>query len=481
MSAVAARSVRPRTGLLLVLVALLVSVAAYAMVGLGLRGRVPRDIVVYGLTLGGAYLLAWGAVRWTAPRADPVLLPIAGMLGGLGLAMIYRLLPARFADAQAIWLLIGLAAFVLTLVLVRDDRQLDGYTYTIGLLGLILLLLPVVPGVGFEVNGARLWAHLGPLAFQPAEFGKILIVIFLASYLSAKRELLEAGVGRLGLPRAKDLGPLLLAWGASLAVLFLERDLGASMLFFGVFVVMLWVASGRVAYLLTGGLLFAAGGVIGYLFLPHVQNRVAYWLHALEPATVHDVGYGQLAQSWFALASGGLVGTGLGRGSPDLIPYPASDFILSAFGEELGMLGTAAILLLFVALIGRGLRDRPRSGGRLRPAPRHRAHDDDRAADVHDRGRRDPAHPAHRRSAPAGVLRRLQPGCDLRDDRAAGPDLRGSRGNRHGGDPARWNGASAGSGSRSCCCSRSCSDSSRTCRSSRPTTSRATPRTSAAS
>ena len=368
MSAVASRPTRPRTGLPLLLVALTVSVAAYAMVGLGLRGRVPRDIVVYGLTLGGGYLLAWGAVRWTAPRADPVLLPIAGMLGGLGLAMIYRLLPARFADAQAIWLLIGLAAFVLTLVLVRDDRQLDAYTYTIGLLGLILLLLPVVPGVGFEVNGARLWAHLGPLAFQPAEFGKILIVIFLASYLSAKRELLEAGVGRLGLPRGKDLGPLLLAWGASLAVLFLERDLGASMLFFGVFVVMLWIASGRVAYLVTGGLLFAAGGVIGYLALPHVQNRVAYWLHALEPATVHQVGYGQLAQSWFALASGGLVGTGLGRGSPDLIPYPASDFILSAFGEELGMLGTAAILLLFVGLIGRGLRialDREDAFGRL--------------------------------------------------------------------------------------------------------------------
>jgi len=140
------------------------------------------------------------------------------------------------------------------------------------------------------------------------------------------------------------------------------------MLFFGVFVVMLWIASGRVAYLVTGGLLFAVGGVIGYLALPHVQNRVAYWLHALEPATVHQVGYGQLAQSWFALASGGLVGTGLGRGSPDLIPYPASDFILSAFGEELGMLGTAAILLLFVGLIGRGLRialDREDAFGRL--------------------------------------------------------------------------------------------------------------------
>lgn len=368
MSAIASRPVRPRTGLLLLLVALVTSVAAYAMVGLGLRGRVPRDIVVYALTLGSAYLLAWGVVRWTAPRADPVLLPIAGMLGGLGLAMIYRLIPADVADAQAIWLLIGLVAFVLTLLLVRDDRQLDALTYTIGLLGLVLLLLPVVPGIGREINGARLWARIGPLTFQPAEFGKLLIVIFLASYLSAKRELLEAAVGRLGLPRAKDLGPILLAWGASLAVLFLERDLGASMLFFGIFVVMIWVASGRTGYLLIGVLLFAIGGTIGYLALDHVQARVAYWLHALEPATVHDVGYGQLAQSWFALASGGLVGTGLGRGSPDLIPFPASDFILSAFGEELGMLGTAAILLLFVALIGRGLRialDREDSFGRL--------------------------------------------------------------------------------------------------------------------
>jgi cell division protein FtsW (lipid II flippase) len=368
VSAIASRPARPRTGLLLLLVAIVASVAAYAMVGLGLRGEVPTDIVVYGLTLAGAYLLAWGVMRWTAPRADPVLLPIAGMLGGLGLAMIYRLLPRDIADDQALWLLFGLAAFILTLLLVRDDRQLDAYTYTIGLAGLVLLLLPVVPGIGFATNGARLWARIGPLTVQPAEFGKILIVIFLASYLSAKRELLEAGVGRLGLPRGKDLGPLLLAWGASLAVLFLERDLGASLLFFGVFVVMIWVASGRLGYLLVGAILFAAGAVIGYLAFSHVQARVGYWLHALEPDKVNDFGYGQLAQSWFALASGGLVGTGLGRGSPDLIPYPASDFILSAFGEELGMLGTAAILLLFVGLIGRGLRvalDREDAFGRL--------------------------------------------------------------------------------------------------------------------
>jgi cell division protein FtsW (lipid II flippase) len=368
VSALAPPRPRARTGLLLLLIAAIASTGAYAMVGLGLKGRLPGDLPAYGLTLTGAFLLAWGAVRWMAPRADPVLLPIAGMLGGLGLAMIYRLLPQRIADAQARWLLVGLAAFVLTLLLVRDDRQLDAYTYTIGLAGLILLLLPVVPGIGTEINGAHLWVEIGPFTFQPAEFGKILIVVFLASYLSAKRELLAAGVGRLGLPRVKDLGPFLLAWGASLAVLFLERDLGASLLFFGVFVVMLWVASGRLGYLLIGGLLFVVGAAIGYLAFSHVQARVSYWLHALEPANVNDFGYGQLAQSWFALASGGLVGSGLGRGAPDLIPFPASDFILSAFGEELGMLGTAAILLLFIGLIGRGLRialDRDDTFGRL--------------------------------------------------------------------------------------------------------------------
>ena len=368
MSALVPPRIRARSGLFLLLIAAIVSTLAYAMVGFGLKGRLPTDLPAYGLTLTGAFLLAWGVVRWTAPRADPVLLPIAGLLGGLGLAMIYRLLPQRVADAQARWLLVALLAFIVTLLLIRDDRQLDRYTYTIGLAGLILLLLPIVPGIGTEINGAHLWVQIGPLTFQPAEFGKILIVIFLASYLSAKRELLAVGVGRLGLPRVKDLGPILLAWGASLAVLFLERDLGASLLFFGVFVVMLWLASGRVGYLVVGALLFVVGALIGYLAFSHVQARVGYWLHALEPAHVNEFGYGQLAQSWFALASGGLVGSGLGRGAPDLIPFPASDFILSAFGEELGMLGTAAILLLFIGLIGRGLRialDREDSFGRL--------------------------------------------------------------------------------------------------------------------
>ena len=219
-----------------------------------------------------------------------------------------------------------------------------------------MLLLPIVPGVGRVINGARLWVAIGPLSFQPAEFGKVLIVIFLASYLSAKRELLASGSGRLGLPRVKDLGPLLIAWATSLAVLFLEKDLGASLLFFAVFVVMLWVASGRPGYLVLGFVMFAVGAWVGYLAFTHVQLRVDYWLHALDPQNVYELGYGQLAQGQFALASGGLVGTGLGLGSPTLIPYAATDFIFAAIGEELGLLGTAAILLVFLTLIGRSLR-----------------------------------------------------------------------------------------------------------------------------
>ena len=267
---------RAKTGLALLLLALFISVGAFAFAGLGLNGKVPPQITTYGIVLVVAFVGAWLVMRKVARAADPVLLPVAAILGGLGVAMLYRIMvdrgqPQIWID-QAIWLLVGLAAFVLTLLLVRDDRQLDAYTYTIGLVGVILLFLPIVPGIGYSINGAQLWAHFGPVSFQPAEFGKILIVIFLASYLSSKRELLAAGSGRLGMPRAKDLGPLLLAWGASLAVLFLEKDLGASLLFFGVFVVMVWMASGRAGYLVVGAILFVAGAVLG---LRGAQPRAA--------------------------------------------------------------------------------------------------------------------------------------------------------------------------------------------------------------
>jgi cell division protein FtsW (lipid II flippase) len=355
----ATESRRARNGFGLLILAVAGSLVAYALQGLGLHGEVPSNLAVYSVLFAGASLGGWFVILYAARSADPALYPVAVLLGGLGLAMLYRLMDERgrvdIARDQAVWLLIGLACFALTLVIVRDIRQLDAYTYTIGLAGIVLLLLPIVPGIGYSINGARLWVNLGFLQFQPAEFGRVLIVIFLASYLSQRRELLAAGVGRFGLPRVKDLGPLLLAWGTSLAVLLLERDVGASLLLFGVFVVMMWVATGRSSYLLLGIVLFAIGAYIGWLALPHIQERVVIWFHALDPKNVNGIGY-QLAQGWFAFASGGMVGTGLGLGSPTFIPYVGSDFILAAFGEELGMLGVAAILLLYLVLIGRGLR-----------------------------------------------------------------------------------------------------------------------------
>jgi cell division protein FtsW (lipid II flippase) len=232
-------------------------------------------------------------------------------------------------------------------------------------------MLPMVPGIGETINGARLWVQIGPLGFQPAEIGKVLIVIFLASYLNQRRELLRVATTRIGplrLPAVKHLAPVLVAWGASLVILFVQKDLGASLLYFGIFVVMLWVATGRVAYLILGFVLFAVGAYAGWAMFDHVQLRVDIWLHALDSQKVFEVGYGQLAQAEFGMATGGLVGTGLGQGSPGLVPFASTDFIFAAIGEELGLLGTTAVLLLYVVLVGKGLRialDRQDGFGRL--------------------------------------------------------------------------------------------------------------------
>ncbi|HET7236097.1 MAG TPA: FtsW/RodA/SpoVE family cell cycle protein [Actinomycetota bacterium] len=343
--------------------ALVLSLGAYVLAGYGRRGQLPATFGAYAAIFIGGYIGALVVVRRFAPRADPALFPTAGVLVGLGFAMIFRL-SGGLAAEQATWILVGLLAFSATLIVVRDARMLDTYTYTIGLLGLVLLLLPTVPGIGRTINGARLWVQIGPIGFQPAEIGKVLIVIFLASYLNQKRELLRVATSRIGplrLPPARHLGPVLLAWGASLAILFVQRDLGASLLYFGIFVVMLWVATGRVAYLVIGFLLFAAGAYLGWTMFDHVQLRVDVWLHALDADKVFDLGYGQLAQAQFAMATGGLVGTGLGLGSPGLIPFAATDFIFAAIGEELGLLGTTGVLLLFVVLVGKGLRVAMRS------------------------------------------------------------------------------------------------------------------------
>ena len=358
LSDVAASS-RPRTGVAIALavIALVLSIGAYALVGLGKRDQLPLNLVLYGSILILATAGGLALIRRFAPATDPVLFPLGVLLAGLGFAMIFRL-DGDLATEQFLWLMVGMAAFAGTLLIVRDARVLNGYAYTIGMAGLVLLLLPIVPGIGQEINGARLWVSLGPISFQPAELGKVLIVIFLAGYLDRKKELLRAAptkVGPLHLPQARHLGPLVAAWGVSLAVLFFEKDLGASLLYFAIFIVMLWVATARTAYLLIGAGLFVAGALLAFQMFSHVQTRVDVWLNALDPNLVSGDGF-QLAQSQFALASGGILGTGLGKGQPGLIPYAETDFIFSSFGEELGLLGTTALLLLFVILVGRGFR-----------------------------------------------------------------------------------------------------------------------------
>jgi cell division protein FtsW (lipid II flippase) len=350
---------RDRAGaqLALTVFAVILSVGAYVLVTLGKTGKTPPGIGGFVAVIAASYLAAHFLVTRLARGADPVLLPVAAMLSGLGYAMIYRLDPGRAAD-QFGWLMLGLALFVATLLVIRDHRVLDAYTYTIGLAGIFFLLLPIAPGIGLTINGARLWVRAGPIVFEPAEIGKVLLVIFLASFLNAKKELLARATRRLGplhLPPLRYMGPLLVAWFVSLAVLFVEKDLGSSLLFFGIFIVMLWTATGRTSYLLLGLVLFAVGAWIGYLAFGHVQDRVTIWLHALDPQHLHTDGY-QVAQGEFAMATGGIAGTGLGQGHPDLIPSVWTDFIFAAFGEELGLFGATALLLLFVALIGRGFR-----------------------------------------------------------------------------------------------------------------------------
>lgn len=340
----------------LTLFSLALAITAFALAGIGKTGRVPADLSLYGsilaVALAGTAILI---VRF-APKTDPALFPVAATLAGVGFAVIYRL-NGDLAAEQAAWLAIGFAVFCATIVIVRDHRQLDAYTYTLGLIGIGLLLLPVVPGLGREINGARLWVALGPFQFQPSELGKVFIIVFLASYLDRKKELLRVATNRLGpfnLPQAKHLGPLLAAWGISLMVLFLEKDLGASLLFFTVFVVMLWIATGRASYLVIGAAMFAVGAFIAFQTFGHVQTRVDVWMHALDPAKVHAIGYGQVAQGQFAMAAGGIAGTGLGSGQPWLIPAAPTDFIFAAIGEELGLLGVTAVLLLSLALAGKG-------------------------------------------------------------------------------------------------------------------------------
>lgn len=345
--------------LFLLVLALLVGIGAYAAVGLGIDGEVPTNLIGYGGWLTLLVVAAHVAVRFVAPYADPVLLPVVAALNGLGLAIIHRLDLAKdtsLASQQLTWMTLGVILFVGTLVVLPDHRLLARFTYTSGLTAIGLLVLPMVPGLGTEINGAKIWIAVGPFSFQPGEIAKVLLVITFAGYLVVHRDALALAGRRvvfIDLPRGRDLGPILMMWVVSLAILVLQRDLGSSLLFFGLFLVMLYVATERPGWLVVGGLLFFSGAAVAFRIFSHVQNRVDIWL---DPFADPDGSGYQLVQALYGFAWGGLIGRGFGEGMPERVPYAESDFILAAIGEELGLTAVIAVLLLYGLVVERALR-----------------------------------------------------------------------------------------------------------------------------
>ena len=349
--------------LFLLVLALAVGLGAYAAVGLGVEGEVPTNIMGYGGWLAALIVAAHVAVRFTAPYADPVLLPVVAALNGLGLAVIHRLdlaLDHTFARQQLIWMTLGVGLFVVTLMTLRDHRILQRFTYTSGLAAIILLLLPMVPGLGATINGSRIWIHLGPFSFQPGEVAKLLLVITFAGYLVLHRDALALAGRRVlfvDLPRGRDLGPILLMWLVSLGILVFQRDLGSSLLFFGLFLVMLYVATERPGWLVVGGGLFLGGAYLAYRLFSHVEIRVETWLHPFEYYDDADGAKSfQIVEAMFGMGWGGLLGRGFGNGMPQRIPYAESDFIIGAIGEELGLTGVIAVIVLYGLIVERALR-----------------------------------------------------------------------------------------------------------------------------
>lgn len=376
---VAAFQPHPRTReLWLTGFAVVVGAAAWASVGIARDSAVPASTIGFliGMSLlaGAAHLV----VRAVAPYADPVLLPIVVALNGLGIVLIHRLdlaeserarqlsraAPRGDAPLQVAWSAVGIALFIAVLLLVRDHRRLSHYTYTAMAAGLGLLALPaLLPAHFSQVNGAKIWVRLAGFSIQPGEFAKLALIVFFAGYLVAKRDILSLASRRvlgIELPRGRDLGPVLVAWAVSLGVLVLERDLGTSLLFFGIFLAVLYVATERRSWLLIGIALFLSGAAVAATVFPHVHERVTIWLHAFDPAVLnpprgHPSSY-QLVQGLYGMATGGLLGTGLGEGRPDLVPFAKTDFIVATIGEELGLAGIMAVLVLYLLLVSRGLR-----------------------------------------------------------------------------------------------------------------------------
>lgn len=344
------------TELILLIFAIGIATFAYVNVDLGALGTVPANTLGYLLGLVVVTGVAHTINRLYAPYADPVLLPIVVSLCGLGLAMIHRLDLADDTSNAAVqlrWMVLGVALFVAVLFLVPDHRVLSRYPYLAALVGMVLLILPLLPGLGHEIRGARIWIKFAGFTFQPGEAAKIVLIIAFAAYLVQTRDALAlAGRRVLGidLPRARDLGPILIVWIGSLGILGVQRDLGPAVLLFGIFVLMIYIATERISWIVLGLLLILLGGLATNAVFSHVQVRVDTWIDPFVDPT------GQIAQSLYGLAYGGMLGTGLGQGRPDMIPIAESDFIAAALGEELGLTGLMAIILLYALLASRGLR-----------------------------------------------------------------------------------------------------------------------------
>jgi cell division protein FtsW (lipid II flippase) len=348
-------SARRNTELTLVLMAAVITAAAYVLASLGKNARIPQIIVPFLIALLMLLIIAHLANRALAAGADATLLPLAALLNGLGYVVIARL-SDRLASLQTTWAFISIIAYVAVLLLVQRASDLARYKWTFLFLGAGLLMLPLVPGIGETFGGARIWVSIGPVNFQPGEFAKILLALFFAGYLAERRELIAAGTWKVGpfhLPEPRHLLPVLLAWAFAVVVMVAEKDLGSSLLFFTLFVVMMWVATERAAFLVIGLVLFAGAAYLAWTMFAHVQTRVTIWRNPWPQ--YQGKGY-QVIQAMFALADGGVSGTGLGLGSPTKIPEVKNDFIFAAIGEELGLIGATAVLIAFVLIIGAGLR-----------------------------------------------------------------------------------------------------------------------------
>ncbi|MBK0420332.1 FtsW/RodA/SpoVE family cell cycle protein [Leucobacter sp. CSA1] len=350
--------------LALLIFALAIGIGAVVIVDLTVQGRITAALVPTGSAFVLAVLALHIVVRRVAPDADPLIMPIAVFLNVLGIAMIYRLDLAGGstgwgADSirQLVWSTLALLAAIAVLVVIRNHLVLFRYTYLIGLGALLLLLLPMLPGIGATINGARVWIRLGDsFSFQPGEIAKILLATFFAGYLVRNREALSM-VGKkfagIRFPRGRDLGPLLVFWLAAMSVLVFQRDLGTSLLYFGLFLSMLYLATGRIGWIVLGVGLFLAGGIIASQTLSYVKVRFDNWLDPF--ADPYNAG-NQMLNGLFGMANGGMTGTGLGQGFPDLTPLAHSDYIIPSLGEELGLIGLFVVLAAYLLLVGRGLR-----------------------------------------------------------------------------------------------------------------------------